>query len=281
MKLARRTAAAAAALLMLAGCTSSGGSARSAQEGAASAPSPSKATSSTPLPVPASPVTGSCHRLTFAAATQPTDSSAAVPCTKAHTSQTIYVGTLSKSSDGHRLAVESAQAQRKILRACPRRLGAFLGGSPTTRRLSTFHVVGFSPTPEQGRRGAQWFRCDAVALRRAGHLLLLPTRLHGVLNRPASLTRFGTCGTAPPGGAHFERVMCSQQHSWRAVEVVPLPAGARYLGPAAGAAADAQCKAVAAARANGALKYTWSFEWPTRTQWHAGRRYGFCWLPGA
>ncbi|MDQ6688400.1 MAG: septum formation family protein [Actinomycetota bacterium] len=281
MNLIRRPAATAAALLMLNGCASSAGSTHSAQEQPAGAPSPSKTASSTPTPVPAAPVAGSCHRLTFAAATQPTDSSTAVPCSEAHTAQTIYVGTLGKGSDGNLLAVESAQAQGQILRACPRSLGGFLGGSRTTRRLSAFQVVGFSPTPEQGRRGAQWFRCDAVALRRAGHLALLPTRLHGVLNSPAALTRFGTCGTAAPGSAHFHRVMCSQRHTWRAVEVVPLDPGARYLGPAAGTVADDRCKAVAATRANGALRYAWSFEWPTRTQWHAGRRYGLCWLPGA
>ena len=37
---------------------------------------------------------------------------------------------------------------------------------------------------------------------------------------------------------------------------------------------------VASGRSNGSLKYTWSFEWPTRDQWDAGQRYGYCWVPG-
>ena len=45
------------------------------------------------------------------------------------------------------------------------------------------------------------------------------------------------------------------------------------------AAADSRCKAVASERANGSLKFTWSFEWPPRAQWNAGQRWGYCWVP--
>ena len=74
--------------------------------------------------------------------------------------------------------------------------------------------------------------------------------------------------------------MCRRKHAWRAVDTAAIDRSARYLGARATAAGDAACKDVAAARANGALKYTWSFEWPTRDQWTAGQRYGFCWVPG-
>ena len=26
-------------------------------------------------------------------------------------------------------------------------------------------------------------------------------------------------------------------------------------------------------------KLRWAFEWPTRTQWRSGQRYGLCWTP--
>ena len=54
---------------------------------------------------------------------------------------------------------------------------------------------------------------------------------------------------------------------------------AHYLAKDVTASGDASCKNVAAQRANGALQYTWSFEWPTRAQWAAGQRYGYCWVP--
>jgi hypothetical protein len=75
-------------------------------------------------------------------------------------------------------------------------------------------------------------------------------------------------------------VVCRRRHAWRAVDTVDLPRTARYLGAAASDQGDAECKDVAAARSGGALRYTWSFEWPTRDQWRAGQRYGYCWVPG-
>ena len=71
----------------------------------------------------------------------------------------------------------------------------------------------------------------------------------------------------------------SRKHSWRAVDIVELPPDARHLAKDVAAQGDAACKDVAAERANGSLRYTWSFEWPTRAQWAEGQRYGYCWVP--
>lgn len=147
------------------------------------------------------------------------------------------------------------------------------------QRLSRFEVVWFSPSLEQADAGANWYRCDIVALRSPGALLPLPASTKSVLDRPGALDRFGTCGTAAPDQRGFDRVVCSARHSWRAVDIIDLPSGARYLATDVGAQGDAACKKVAATRANGSLKYTWSFEWPTRVQWAAGQRYGYCWVP--
>ena len=136
-----------------------------------------------------------------------------------------------------------------------------------------------TPSAEQVDAGAAWFRCDVVGLAAANQLIPLPRRMKGALNRSDAPDRFGTCGTQAPGKRGFERVVCRRKHAWRAVDTVAIDGSARYLGAAASAAGDARCKDVAAARANGALKYTWSFEWPTRDQWKAGQRYGYCWIP--
>jgi hypothetical protein len=140
-------------------------------------------------------------------------------------------------------------------------------------------VVWFGPTVQEADRGARWFRCDLVALAGDDQLAPLDRRMHGVLGKARALDRWGTCGTSAPGAKGFVRVICARRHHWRAVDVVDLPAGAAFLGKKATATANDRCQAVAAARAGSSLKYTWSFEWPTRQQWQDGRRYGFCWVP--
>lgn len=243
-------------------------------------PSPSVSVSSAPPP-PADPVVGSCHALTVREATDPVDAGKPVPCSGPHTSRTVKVGQIDPVVDGHLLAVDSRTVRAQIAEACPAEPGAVLGGDRTARRLSRFEVVWFAPSLEQADAGANWYRCDVVAVRSGQSLLPLPRSLKGVLDRDGALDRYGTCGTTAPGRRGFERVACSERHSWRAVDVVDLPAGTRYLAKDAAATGDTACKDVAADRADGALKYTWSFEWPTRERWAAGQRYGYCWVPEA
>jgi hypothetical protein len=223
-------------------------------------------------------VVGECHRLTFAGAAQPQDSSTPVPCRGAHTSQTVKVGRIDHA--GGQVDVASTAVRAQVARACGGRLLRLVGGDRTARRLSRFEVVWFTPSTEQAEAGASWFRCDVVGLAAAGRLLRLPRTVKGVLDRPEALGRFGTCGTKAPGTKGFARVDCRRRHSWRAVDTVDLDRSARYLGPRAAAQGDTECKDVAAARAAGALHYTWSFEWPTRDQWQSGQRFGYCWVPG-
>jgi hypothetical protein len=222
------------------------------------------------------PVVGECHELGFAAAGRPQDDSRPVPCTGPHTSQTVKVGSIADLGTGDDGSDELSQ---EVAKACPQRLLRRVGGDEVARRLSRFEVVWFTPTRQQTQAGASWFRCDVVGLAAADSLVRLPRTVVGVLDDPAALDRFGTCGTAAPGAAGFSRVVCRRPHAWRAVDTVELPRDARYLGRSAAAEGDTACRDLAAKRADGALKYTWSFEWPTRDLWNAGQRYGYCWIP--
>jgi hypothetical protein len=254
-----------------AGCSSGGSdSATSPQSGATASSAP---------PAPAPPRAGQCHQLDLQQATDPVDTTEPVPCTGAHTSQTYRVGKLSALADGHLLAVDSAVVQARLAKTCPAALPAYVGGDRTTQRLSRLEAVWFGPSLAEADAGADWYRCDVVGLRKEGELISLPPRLKGALGATGALDRFGTCGTAAPDAKAFQRVVCAERHAWQAVDVVDLPASTHYLAKAAGARGDAACKDVAAQRANGALTYTWSFEWPTRAQWAAGQRYGYCWVP--
>ncbi len=271
--LGTRLAAAFALLGVVAACSA---------EDASSAPEPRPSVSVSTAPAaPAPPAVGSCHQISLAQATEPVASDASVPCGKPHTSVTVKVGELTPVVDGHLLAVDSRTVRAQIAAACPNTPGKYVGGDTTSQRLSRFEVVWFSPSLEQADAGANWYRCDIVALRSEGELVTLPAKIKDVLSRPGALDRFGTCGTSAPDKSGFNRVVCSEKHSWRAVDVVDLPPGTRYLAKDASARGDSACKDVAASRADGALKYTWSFEWPARAQWKAGQRYGYCWVPEA
>lgn len=242
------------------------------------APEPT-VTPPTAPPPPAPPKVGECHRMSFAMAAQPTSRRRPVPCSRRHTAVTIFVGRIDTVSDGHLLAIDSERVLDRIARSCPQPLAEHLGGDTEARRLSRFETVWFSPTFEQADRGAVWFRCDLIALAGRDRLLELPRHTRGILDSDDVLDRFGTCGTSSPVERDFVRVACGAEHSWRAVSTVELDPRAKYLGEKAGAVADDACRDVAADRSEDALKFSWSFEWPTRAAWESGQRYGYCWLP--
>jgi hypothetical protein len=263
------TAALAAGLAALAACSSD------------RPPAAKESTSppATAAPAPAGPPRNACYALDYAEAAGATSKAEPVPCAARHTTVTIQVGTIRPVQDGHLLAIDSDSVQRQIAARCRTRFAAYVGGTEETRRLSRLAVVWFSPSLAESDRGAQWFRCDLVAL--AGHdqLAALPRSARGVLAAPDALDRFGTCGTASPAAPRFARVICSSRHTWRARTTIDLPAHAKYLGKAAGAAADSTCHDIDARLAADILKLRWSFEWPTRAQWDAGQRFGYCWTP--
>lgn len=235
-------------------------------------------TTAPPPPAPAPPV-GGCYRLSFSQATKATTGAASVSCRSRHTAVTVYVGHSDPLVDGHLMAADSQAVQKQLAQRCPGRLATYVGGDEQTRRLSRLATVWFGPQMSQAQLGARWFRCDVVALADDGTLAPLHGSMRHALDAPDALDRWGTCGTTAPSAARFRRVICSEPHAWQAVSVVELPAGSRFLGKAATAAANLSCHTTASNRAHGALKYTWSFEWPTRAQWRAGQHYGFCWVP--
>jgi len=238
----------------------------------------------TPSPTPAGPPPRepprhACYDLDLDEAAEATSTADPVPCRARHTAVTIRVGTISPVEDGHLLAVDSDTVQEQIASRCEATFAAYVGGDAETRRLSRLTVVWFSPSLAESDRGALWFRCDLIALAGRNRLAALPRSSRNLLAGDAVLDRFGTCGTSAPAAPRFARVICSEPHSWRARATIDLPKAAKYLGKAAGAAADSTCHDIEARLASDLLKLRWSFEWPTRAQWETGQRYGFCWTP--
>ena len=280
----RALVAATCAALALTACTSDEPS-----DDATSEASPSTSASASPsagtepaVEEPPAPEDGSCYRLTLEDAARPTNDSRSVPCTERHTARTFHVGRLDVVVDGHSLGVDSERVQRQLAETCPAELATFLGGDEETRALSRFEPIWFGPTLEQFDAGADWFRCDVVAVGGPDELLTLPSdqRLRGILSRPGALDTYGLCGTAQPGAEDFERVACALPHSWVAISTIPIAGGDRYPGvEAVREAGDESCSDEVRARNDLVLEYTYGWEWPTAEQWSAGQRYGFCWAP--
>jgi hypothetical protein len=276
------------AAFVLTGCTSDQGS----EQGVSAPPAPAASDQAASAPVsqvpaqpaadrPKRPRVGACYNLDFASATRPTSDSRPVSCAKPHTAQTYYVGRLDTVVDGHLLAVDSRLAQRQVERACPRRLADHVGGSAETRALSRLQAVWFSPTIEESDEGASWFRCDVVALAAPGELAPLPPNLKDILDRPGALDRVGLCANAAPGTRGFERVICSRPHAWRAVSTIDIPGGRLY--PGVGAvreAGESTCRDRVRRASGSPERFTYGWEWPTRSQWRAGQHFGYCWAPG-
>lgn len=263
--------------LVLASCTSAGPGADRPPESPSTGPSSSPSTEAAP-PAPA-PRVGDCHRLSYDGAVAPTARNRAVSCDEAHTAETFQVGRLDTVVDGRLLAVDSDEVQEQVATTCPGQLAEYVGGTEEQRRLSMLRAVWFTPTLEQSDAGADWFRCDAVALAEDSRLLYLDGTLAGALDTEAGRQRFGVCGTAEPGTAGFRRVACAEPHTWRALRTVGLP-GPDYPGEeAASRAGETPCRDAANAQAPDPLDFRWGYEWPTAEQWAAGQTWGVCWAP--
>lgn len=269
------TTLALAGAVLLTGCSGSDEPDRPAASTSASASPSVSPAAQRPQP----PRDRVCYQLDFAEAVAPTVDAAPVPCTTGHTSMTFAVGPLDAVVDGHLLAVDSERVRDQVAQTCPQRFAEFVGGTTQDRRLSMLRSVWFTPTVEESDAGASWYRCDAVALAADERLAPLTGRLKGALGRETGRDRYGMCGTAAPGTPGFQRVICSDDHTWRAVSTVPFDQE-RYPGVGkVRAAGDEPCRDAGATAAGGDLDYKWGYEWPTAEQWQAGQHYGLCWAP--
>lgn len=283
----RRAAAVAlvGAFLVLAACTSP-------SDDAAPPGSPSTTTGS-PSPsvqgrlgttdgadVPPPPTSGDCRQLGAEDLVRLSNDTDPVSCRAGHNAQTIHVGELGTTHG--RPDIDSAAVRVELSTTCRREMASYLGGKESTRALSRFRVVWFSPTQQQANVGASWFRCDLIAF--AGHEDLMqlppPGRLAGVLDNPAALDKYGLCGTAAPGAAGFARVICAQPHSWRAISTIPVGGTGKYPGTrAVRTAGDEKCRDQVLARLGSPVRFRYGWEWPTEDQWLHGQRHGYCWAP--
>lgn len=228
---------------------------------------------------PTRPQVGECHRLSLQELLGSADTEPPVPCGDEHTSETVHVGTFKAAAAGETAALTQDRANRVAARTCRTEAASYLGTDPGRLWLTRVEVFWFVPTPEQVDAGADWLRCDVVVLERGDRLMQLPASMEDAL-RATGGRRYALCGTARPGAEDFERVVCGERHSWRAISTIGVGDGERYPGPGrARSAGEERCQGQARAAQDGALQYDYGWEWPTRAQWEAGQRHGYCWAP--
>ena len=237
----------------------------------------------TPTPPPRAqpvrvPADDACYVLSYRDALAPTTDARPVPCARPHTVETFAVGTVDNVVDGHLLAIDSDRVQQQVATTCPEQLGDAVGGTLADRRLSMLRAVWFTPSLERAAAGAEWYRCDVVALAGAQDLVRVQGSLRGVLDTPEGRDAYGMCGTTSPDARGFERVACSTEHTWRAFSVLPLD-GDRYPGARAVAEAGAACEDAAAEVADDPLDYEWAYEGPDAAEWATGQTFVRCWAP--
>ena len=278
----RRLALLLVAVLALPACTSDDPD-PSAGQSPTTTPSPSATAPPPAPPPPTPPALGACYRLSYGEALAPTNADGPVSCEKGHTSQTFAVGRLDLVAGGHLLAVDSDAVRRQVARRCPDELAPYVGATPEQLRLSLLRPVWFTPTIEESGAGADWYRCDVIAVTGDRTLAKIEQNLSGALEGGAVRDAFAMCGTAEPGTDAFSHVLCRDEHSWRAISVLDLAdrgEEGRYPGQQVVRDAGTEvCAEAAREIASDALDYEWGYEWPTLDQWRAGQTYGRCWAP--
>lgn len=265
--------------LVVTGCSEGGTSGTTPAP--STSPSPSSSASGTtesPEPPP-TPARGACYDLTLDEALAATSDVEASSCSSRHTARTFLVGAVDAVVDGHLLAVDSDRVREQVAKDCPAALPGFLGGDTDDLRLSVLRPVWFTPSLAESDAGADWFRCDVVAVGGDRGLSPLRGRLQGVLASPTGRDRWGLCATGAPDAQDSQRVPCSAPHSWRAVEVVSLGSGDYPGEDRASRAGQQRCEEVGRQRAEDPLEFEWGYEWPTAEQWTAGQTFGRCWVP--
>jgi hypothetical protein len=204
-----------------------------------------------------------------------------VPCTQPHTSYTFAIVQLPSQVAFKGVQVENASVQTAAAGRCHQAFTRFIGGDDQTRALARLTVTYFLPRQAGFDLGARWVRCDVVALQSAKSLADLPSKIQGFLDSPSALTTYGVCSQGQPGSSPL--VMCSKQHQYRALGAFRLGGNkAPYPGQTVIADMGTQrCKPLIARKLGVSGGFTYSWTYPSTTDWSAGQRFGYCWNKSA
>jgi putative regulator of septum formation len=280
----RRTPAAVLLLttvgLLVSGC--SGSHDKAASTSTATTTASSAVTSAAPAthpakqPPPAPPV-AQCRDLAYRDVAVFFNDTQPVPCSSTHTAYTFAVEQLPSRIAFPGVKIQNDAIQNAAADRCHAAFRRFVGGNDATRALARLSVTYFVPRQVGFHLGARWVRCDVVALKTARSLAPLPAKLQGFLDSPSALTTYGVCSKGKPGVSRL--LMCSERHEYRALAAIRLGnATAPYPGVNATINLGTQrCKKLVAKQLGVTSGFTYSWTYPSTTDWAAGQRFGYCW----
>lgn len=280
-----RIAAALATAVLAVGCSSSGFTAKTSTTPSGGTPSHPLHTTTAPPPPPPppAPATAECRKLDYSAISRYSNADKPVDCGTPHTAFTFAVETIPSKVNVAGASIGNKSIQGAASKICNTAYSAYIGGDPATRALARLSVTYFLPNQLGFNRGANWVRCDVVALKTFNTLAPLPVKLKGLLNDPKALHDYGVCSTGDPGAAGSLLVMCTQKHAFRALTALRLGAdNAPYPGKAkAGPGGQQRCSTYIADKLGKGGGYTIGWTYPTSPDWVTGQRFGYCWLKSA
>lgn len=173
---------------------------------------PAHATATDPLV--GAPTVGTCSTMTPHQGDAPTDKSAEVACTKAHTAEVAGVVQL---PDGVKWSTASSKKLFSVVaQKCGPKVDSLLGRDARTRDSSAYSYVWFEPTKNQRAKGARWLSCSVV-LRQAAALASLPTSTSPFLPGGALPDKVARCLNK-----QAFRTTCKASHAWRATGTLQL-----------------------------------------------------------
>ena len=265
-----------AAGLALSGCGLSSSAPRADDD---KSPAREKRVASQPTDPGPVPKVGECRDLEYPDISRYANGDELVRCRRPHTAYTFAVGDLPSDVVFKGVDIGNDAVQQAAAHTCRTRFARYVGGDDAALALSRLSMTYFVPDQRSFDAGASWVRCDVVALRTATALAPLPDDVQGLLDDADSLRKYGVCSVGEPGLVDSRLVMCSEDHTYRAVAALRLGrAAAPYPGEAVTKDIGLQqCAEVLAEEIDDDSGYSYAWTYPTSADWASGQRFGYCW----
>jgi hypothetical protein len=269
--------AAVCAVLALALVSCGGGGTTPEAKGTGPEPSAKPTPTHTIAPPPA-PAVGECRDLSYADISLYSNQSKTQPCSKPHTAYTFAVEQLPDDIAFDGVKIENDAVQGAAAGSCQDAYVAYIGGDTASRALTRLTVTYFVPKQAGFDAGAHWVRCDIVALQSDNSLAELPRKLDGFLD-DGHTGAYDVCSRGDPSQHDSLLVMCTQDHTYRAVAAIRLgDSKAPYPGEQSALTQGQQdCKEVISDLLGISGGFTYSWTYPSASDWSAGQRFGYCW----
>jgi hypothetical protein len=221
------------------------------------------------------PTPGACRDLRANSIEDPSNDSAVITCSKAHTAETFLVGELPASTGA---SYADKRHGGYVYDACTKAFGAYLGADESMVLRSQLSWAWFRASKRGWERGARWFRCDVVGgPDGATEFRDLPTTTGGMFSTDIP-DAWMTCAVGDQVDA-TDKVPCSAAHDWRAVTSVKIgqPNDAYPGDRIVEVRSREYCKDSIRGWLGYPPDFGYSYTWFKQDRWDTGNRRAICW----